>query len=241
MKVYKSQDMVGGWFIGNFKPSVLKTDLFEVSFKKHKKGEIWDIHYHKIATEYNYLINGRMRVLGKDLFSGDIFVINPFEIVDPTFVEDCEIITVKTPSAVGDKYCIPRNKSIKKIAHRGNFNGKNEHLENTVKYIEKALSLGYLVEVDVWCVENKFYLGHDAPNYEVSINYLKNEKLICHAKNLQALMQLSKIDNVHYFWHENDDFTITSEGWLWKYPEVYLDGEIYGLCSDNLIGILDEN
>ena len=37
------------------------------------------------------------------LTSGDIFVIKPFEIADPIFLEDCTIMCIKTPCKVGDK------------------------------------------------------------------------------------------------------------------------------------------
>jgi len=48
--------MDGGWFIGDFEPSVLRTSDFEVCYKEHKKGEDWPRHYHKEATEYNLLL-----------------------------------------------------------------------------------------------------------------------------------------------------------------------------------------
>jgi hypothetical protein len=40
----------------------------------------------------------------KILEEGDIFILEPYEISDPTFLEDCNIICVKTPSAQ-DKRC----------------------------------------------------------------------------------------------------------------------------------------
>ena len=62
MKINKIEEMVGGWFIGDFEPSVLKTKDFEVCYKFHHAGEIWDNHYHKVATEINYLIRGKMNL-----------------------------------------------------------------------------------------------------------------------------------------------------------------------------------
>ena len=35
------------------------------------------------------------------------------------------------------------------ISHRGNINGPNPEMENNPEYIQKALDLGYDVEVDV--------------------------------------------------------------------------------------------
>lgn len=106
MKIFNFYEMKGGWFVGNFEPSSYKTDNFEVSYKIHPKGENWDTHYHKIATEINYLVSGSMTILNTDLKSGDIFVIEPYEIADPIFHEDCHIVCVKTASSKGDKYIV---------------------------------------------------------------------------------------------------------------------------------------
>jgi quercetin dioxygenase-like cupin family protein len=104
MKVHRGQTWTGGWFVGDFEPSAYKTEKFEVCLKRHPKGERWPKHYHKVATEINYLIRGKMTILGQALAEGDVFVIDPGEIADPEFLEDCEIIVIKTPSLKKDKY-----------------------------------------------------------------------------------------------------------------------------------------
>ena len=104
MKKYRIEDFHRGWFIGNFEPSLLKTDQFEVSLLRHSKGEKWASHYHAIATEYNVLITGMMKINGETLTDGDVFVFEPGDIADPEFLEDCVLVCVKTPSIPGDKY-----------------------------------------------------------------------------------------------------------------------------------------
>jgi quercetin dioxygenase-like cupin family protein len=106
MDIVKMKDMVGGWFVGNFEPTVYKTSEFEVCFKEHTAGEKWDKHYHKLGTEINYLVEGKMIIQNKELNTGDIFIIYPNEIADPIFLEDCKVLIVKTPSITGDKYVI---------------------------------------------------------------------------------------------------------------------------------------
>jgi hypothetical protein len=103
MEVLKLADMKGGWFVGDFEPTAYKTKDFEVSYKVHKKGEQWDYHYHMYITEINLLAWGRMIIQGKELKGGDIFIMKPYEIADPLFLEDCYIVCVKTPSIAGDK------------------------------------------------------------------------------------------------------------------------------------------
>lgn len=103
MEILKLADMKGGWFVGDFKPTAYKTKDFEVSYKVHKKDEQWDCHYHMYVTEINLLVSGRMIMQEKELKAGDIFILKPYEIADPLFLEDCHIVCVKTPSVAGDK------------------------------------------------------------------------------------------------------------------------------------------
>lgn len=104
MKIAHIDDMKGGWLIGDFEPSLLKTSQFEVAYKFFDKGEVHEAHIHKIATEFNYLTKGKLIIRGRTLEAGDIFVIEPGEVADPVFLENCEIMVVKTPSVKDDKY-----------------------------------------------------------------------------------------------------------------------------------------
>ena len=102
------------------------------------------------------------------------------------------------------------------ISHRGNLNGKSDR-ENQPEYINEALDQGFDVEVDVWYIDNQFWLGHDKPQYKVSDGFLEHPNLWCHAKNLAALDAML-YNNIHCFWHETDQFTITSKGYIWTFP-----------------------
>jgi quercetin dioxygenase-like cupin family protein len=106
MTITKIENYKDGWFIGNFEPAAFKTNAFEVCYKVHPKGDVWDTHYHKVGTEINYLVKGRMVIQNKELVEGDVFVIEPYEIADPIFLEDCVVVIIKTPSVPGDKYVL---------------------------------------------------------------------------------------------------------------------------------------
>lgn len=106
MKVGKLSDHVRGWIIGDFPQSLLQTKDFEVGIVTHFKGENWPAHYHKLGTEYNVLVSGRMTMCGVDLNPGDTFVVYPNEIADPVFHEDCVIVCVKVPGNSQDKYLV---------------------------------------------------------------------------------------------------------------------------------------
>lgn len=112
---------------------------------------------------------------------------------------------------------------MKLIAHRGNINGPNKSRENSLEYIDEAINLGYDVEIDIRhdSQEKKLYLGHDESQYEVSMAWLvdRKDKLWIHCKDLSSLKLFS--DNqieFNYFWHQTDDFTLTSNGYIWTYP-----------------------
>ena len=136
---------------------------------------------------------------------------------------------------------------MKLISHRGNTNGINKEFENNPNYINQALEQGFDVEIDVWLIDNDFYLGHDSPQYKIDFDYLVNPKFWCHAKNSNALSKLLE-NKIHCFFHKNDNYTITSQGIIWVYPHNLLHynsvcvlpengyygtlEKCYGICSD---------
>jgi hypothetical protein len=153
---------------------------------------------------------------------------------------------------------------MKLIAHRGNINGPNKELENNPKQILNTLLLGYDCEIDVHLINKELWLGHDEPQYKINLNFLldNKEKLWLHCKNLEALNYLVNFKELNIFWHNNDEYTITSRGYIWSYigmkttskiicvmPELaydnYIDivntkiknNELYGVCTDYCIKI----
>jgi hypothetical protein len=134
------------------------------------------------------------------------------------------------------------------ISHRGNIDGKKPHLENHPEYIDEAISLGYDVEIDLWWVDNKTYLGHDKPQYEIDNKWLdiRADRLWIHCKNIESL-NWTRSTILHYFWHEEDTLTLTSKQYIWVYPgkqpiigsiavmpEIHNDdtSKCLGICSD---------
>ena len=105
MKVEKLTNMKGGWFIGNFDPSLFKTNDVEVAVKSYNKGDCEESHYHKIATEYSVVISGRVRMNNIEYGVGDIIVMEPGESTDFESLEDNTVnVVVKIPGANDDKY-----------------------------------------------------------------------------------------------------------------------------------------
>ena len=136
------------------------------------------------------------------------------------------------------------------IAHRGNINGRFESYENEPNYIDSAISKGYDVEIDIWVIKGDFYLGHDKPQYGVSLNWLykRRNELWIHCKNIEAIEWFNNlIGTYNYFWHQEDTVTLTSKSFIWAYPgkqpinrsiavmpEIFNDdlNSCIGVCSD---------
>ena len=104
MNKAKLEDMIGGWFIGNFEPSLLKTNDVEVAVKKYKTGASEEAHYHKVATEYTVILEGKVRMMGIEYNEGEILTIHPMESTDFLALTDVTTVVVKVPGALNDKY-----------------------------------------------------------------------------------------------------------------------------------------
>jgi len=143
---------------------------------------------------------------------------------------------------------------MKMIAHRGNTDGPNPQMENDPEYVMDAINNGYDVEVDLWSTDTELFLGHDEPKYKIDKEFLEThkDKLWIHCKNLEALYVCEFILNeVHYFWHQSDDFTLTSNNIFWTFPGkhltpnsvlvmpelenfIHVGPDIYGICTDEI-------
>lgn len=107
---------------------------------------------------------------------------------------------------------------MKFIAHRGLFEGPNKDKENHPDQIFLALDKKYDCEIDLWVKNNSLWLGHDEPQYLIDHEFLEVPELWIHCKNFEALFYCKNYQNLNYFWHENDSYTLTSKNYIWAYP-----------------------
>jgi hypothetical protein len=146
---------------------------------------------------------------------------------------------------------------MKLISHRGNLYGPDPEKENNPEYIKIAYDLGYDVEIDLWSNNTEMFLGHDKPQYKVDYDFINSmsDKLWIHCKNLEALYCCKfLLKDTHYFWHQSDDFTLTSKNIIWTYPGKELTPnsvivmpelnnfsdvgpDVYGICTDEVIEV----
>ena len=141
---------------------------------------------------------------------------------------------------------------MKLIAHKGNVNGPDPSTENTPEQIDWCIEKGYDVEVDIRYnpETDKFYLGHDGPDSVVNWWWLagRQENLWIHCKDLTTLHEfVTNTGGYNYFWHQGDDYTLTSKGQIWaspgkpykedtvmviENPEDVKEYDCYAICSD---------
>ena len=112
---------------------------------------------------------------------------------------------------------------MKLISHRANISGPSSDTENNPEQILYCIEHGYDVEIDVRYEPKTetLWLGHDEPQYMVSWYWLagKSQYLWIHCKDLITLNEfVTKTSGYNYFWHQEDDFTLTSKNYIWTYP-----------------------
>lgn len=133
------------------------------------------------------------------------------------------------------------------IAHRGNINGPDKENENKPEYLIKAINNNLYVELDLWKINDIFFLGHDKPQYIIEKEFLfkyKN-KIYCHCKNIDALHYLiSNNIDIEYFYHNKDDCVLTSKNKIWTFPGKKLTNmsicvmpEIFNIEPKNCLGV----
>jgi len=104
MRKARLEDMVRGWFVGNFTPTVLGTGATEVGIRHYREGDAETTHYHRIATEVTAVVSGEVRMKDQTYREGDIIVIEPGEATDFEALTDAVTVVVKVPGALNDKY-----------------------------------------------------------------------------------------------------------------------------------------
>lgn len=130
------------------------------------------------------------------------------------------------------------------ISHRGNLSGPDPDLENKLEHIETVLNTTQLdVEIDIRAIDGKLFLGHDSIEDSVSLNFLLNNKdrLWIHCKNIEAYEVFSRYrsfgaSTFNFFFHDKDPCALTSNGWLWGFPNSTLNDKI----QDHYVHVLPE-
>lgn len=110
------------------------------------------------------------------------------------------------------------------ICHRGNIVGPYKKLENNFGVLIQREIQGREVEVDVWYRENALWLGHDKPEYKITLEWLANShRRWIHAKDGKTFEYLLQENgkralDLHIFYHTLEDYALTNKGVVLCYP-----------------------
>ncbi len=104
MKSYKIDSMKGGWVVGDFVPTVWRSQEIEVAVKHYAAGQIEPAHHHKIAEEMTVIASGKVKMCERIFETGDIICLEPGESTSFEAIESTITVVVKRPSVANDKF-----------------------------------------------------------------------------------------------------------------------------------------
>ena len=110
------------------------------------------------------------------------------------------------------------------FCHRGILTPGAKELENNLGVLIQREIQGLSVEVDVWYHEGTLWLGHDKPEYKISLEWLgASRRRLIHAKDgitfAYLLEEAGKRGlDLHVFYHTDEDYVLTNKGLVICYP-----------------------
>jgi mannose-6-phosphate isomerase-like protein (cupin superfamily) len=104
MKLFNLKDFKGGWFVGDFFPSLIQTKDFEVAIKHYVVGQNEFAHYHKIADEITIIVAGSAKMNNIIYNQDDVIFIHKGESTDFIPLTNTITCVIKVPSVIGDKH-----------------------------------------------------------------------------------------------------------------------------------------
>lgn len=99
----KEDEFPTGWLVGDFEPSILRTQEIEVGLKRIKRMGKEPLHHQIRATEVTLVVLGEIRMGNQTFKEGDIVLVPPLESLDFEALTDCILLALKFPSVPNDK------------------------------------------------------------------------------------------------------------------------------------------
>lgn len=103
IQVHRVEQFSGGWFVGDFEPSIFWSKDMEVGFKHFEAGDVEPEHFQRKSTELTFVVRGECRIGDQSLIAGDIAEIPPLVSASFEAMSPVDLIVVKIPSAPQDK------------------------------------------------------------------------------------------------------------------------------------------
>lgn len=106
MQIFNLNDFKGGWFVGDFVPTLFPIKGAEVSIKRYKAGDFEPKHFHMEAEEITVVVSGKVSMNGEIYIENDVIYIEKNEATDFIALMDSITCVVKVPSVKNDKYVV---------------------------------------------------------------------------------------------------------------------------------------
>ena len=105
--------------------------------------------------------------------------------------------------------------------------------ENSPDFIDNAIHSKYHVEIDLRTKNGKLFLGHDEPQYQIDISWLKSRSnyLWIHGKDRESFETCLE-NNLHTFWHDKK--------YVWAYPGKVAAGKFCILVMPERVWPIEE-
>lgn len=108
MLITNISNFTKGWVVGDFDPAIIHSKDVEVGIHHYPKGFVSEPHIHKLSREINCIVKGQVLLANAQVLnSGDIWTFEPEEYEVVEFLEDTELVVIKSPSIPNDKHPLP--------------------------------------------------------------------------------------------------------------------------------------
>lgn len=104
MIVFNISETKGGYFLGDFEPSILKSSDVSIAVKRIFRGALDGGYYRKCDTEIVYIMSGVLEIDKKKYKKGDIILWEPQDVINIFAIEDSEYLLIKLPGSRNDIY-----------------------------------------------------------------------------------------------------------------------------------------
>lgn len=81
------------------------------------------------------------------------------------------------------------------ISNYGNINKIDENKECYPEYIKLAINKGYYVKINVFYINNNFYIGNNIPKYYIDINFLYEDKIFVNPMDIETEIEIYKYND----------------------------------------------
>ena len=88
-------NMIQGWFVGDFTPSAFKTDKCEIAIKKYLEGDIEPLHKHINADEIVCVLQGKVQIQDIEFKPSEISYVKVNEPTNLIALEDSVCLFIK--------------------------------------------------------------------------------------------------------------------------------------------------